>query len=392
MIPLTIIVVLGSIAFLVGFKGYLSDDRDETDRNPKPSSTPAKSAPGPRSVSDTSSTERATQLNTLRGTIVASDRLVSRASHERAVLVQFIDLHAPGTISIQEFLSNLRADYSRRVTFVARHLPTSDQAHMGATALEAADRQGCFLPFLEAITLGPDAQELPRLHTSVTTSEGLREHAVLAALAFRGDSPRPSAWRLLRGQDPAGGFGYMGSPTFTKRTALREQDACVAVEVTNPPIRHRAVCLCFQPPLVQGTETVDGFRVVPPLGAPVLPTRAIYRLQSGDDVFHPLDEISRSNRLSFPAGVFSGFQLVTHEVCPALMRSTVEPIRAVITLSRNQGTVRTMVPPPLEVFTHARFIGSSESWETDMMSRRCVCTDREDPFFDVEELRTFASY
>lgn len=184
---------------------------------------------------------------------------------------------------------------------------------------------------------------------------------MVATLAFRGDSPRPSAWRLLRGQDPTGGSGYMSSPTFTKRTALREQDACVAVEVIHPPTRHRAVCLCVQPPLVQGPETVDCLRVVPPLGAPVLPTRAIYRLQPGDDVFNPLDEISRSNRLSFPAGVFSGRQLITHEVCPALMRSTVEPIRAVITLSRNQGTVCTMVPPPFDVFTHTRLAGSSES-------------------------------
>ncbi|WP_187393387.1 DsbA family protein [Arthrobacter echini] len=82
--------------------------------------------------------------------------------------MQFIDLYTPGTISTQEFLSNLRADYSRRVTFVARHLPTNDQAYLGATALEAADRQGCFLSFLEAITLGPDAQELPRLHSHIT--------------------------------------------------------------------------------------------------------------------------------------------------------------------------------------------------------------------------------
>ncbi|MHA7241360.1 DsbA family protein [Arthrobacter sp. TMS1-12-1] len=168
MIPLAIIVVLGFIAFFIGFKGYLSNDRDETDRAPEPSPT-AGNAPAPRAASGPSTSERARQQNVLRHAIVASDRLVSRASHERAVLVQFIDLYTPGTISVQEFLSNLRTDYSRRVTFVARHLPTNDQAYLGATALEAADRQGCFLPFLEAITLGPDAQELPRMHTRVTT-------------------------------------------------------------------------------------------------------------------------------------------------------------------------------------------------------------------------------
>ncbi|WDF35027.1 thioredoxin domain-containing protein (plasmid) [Arthrobacter agilis] len=217
MIPLAIIVVLGSIAFLVGFKGYLSDDRDEIDRNPMPSSTPAKSGPGPRAAPNTSSTERATQLNTLRGTVVASDRLLSRASHERAVLVQFIDLYAPGTISIQEFLSNLRADYSRRVTFVARHLPTSDQAHLGATALEAADRQGCFLPFLEAITLGPDAQELPRLHSSVTmdTYLGVARELGLDSGRFEADMRSSDVQSLIEADRvEAAGVGVTRAPAL----------------------------------------------------------------------------------------------------------------------------------------------------------------------------------
>lgn len=174
MIPLAIIVVLGSIAFFIGVKGYLSNDRDETDRDPDPSPATLGNSRGSRPASAASSTERATQQNALRDAIIASDRLVSRASHERAILVQFIDLYTPGTISIQEFLSNLRTDYSRRVTFVARHLPTNDQARLGAAALEAADRQGCFLPFLEAITLGPDAQELPRMHSRVTVDSYLR--------------------------------------------------------------------------------------------------------------------------------------------------------------------------------------------------------------------------
>ena len=169
MIPLAIILVLGSIAFIIGIKGYLSNDRDETDRTPAPAPTTSRRLSTPQAASDARLSTHEAELDALRGAIVASDRLVSRASHERAVLVQFIDLHAPGTISIQEFLLNLRTDYSRRVTFVARHLPTNDQARLGAAALEAADRQGCFLPFLEAITLGPDAQEFPRLHTSVTT-------------------------------------------------------------------------------------------------------------------------------------------------------------------------------------------------------------------------------
>lgn len=168
MIPLSIILVLGSIAFFIGFKGYLSNDRDEPGRDHEPSPTPSSSSSGFQTESDTGVTDRAAQQAALRDAIRASDRLIARASHERAVLVQFIDLYAPGTISVQEFLSNLRADYSRRITFVARHLPSNDQALLGAAALEAADRQGCLFPFLEALTLDADAQELPRMHTRLT--------------------------------------------------------------------------------------------------------------------------------------------------------------------------------------------------------------------------------
>lgn len=168
MIPLAIVVVLGSIAFFIGIKGYLSNDKYELDRTPEP--TPKTRADlAVQAGSDTNSTDHGTQQSTLRASVAASDRLVSRASHERAVLVQYIDLYAPGNISVQEFLSDLRTDYMRRVTFVARHLPTTDQARLGATALEAADRQDCFLSFLEAITLGSDAQELPRLNQQITT-------------------------------------------------------------------------------------------------------------------------------------------------------------------------------------------------------------------------------
>ncbi|MEG9250180.1 thioredoxin domain-containing protein [Arthrobacter sp. Soc17.1.1.1] len=217
MIPLAIIVVLGSIAFFIGVKGYLSNDRDDLDRDPEPSPATARHSPGPRPTSASSSTERATQQNALRGAIVASDRLVSRASHERAVLVQFIDLYAPGTISIQEFLSNLRADYSRRVTFVARHLPSNEQAHLGATALEAAERQGCFLPFLEAITLSPDAQELPRLYTPATvdTYLGVARELGLDSARFEADMRSPEVQSLIEADRiEAAGVGVTRAPAL----------------------------------------------------------------------------------------------------------------------------------------------------------------------------------
>lgn len=168
MIPLAIILVLGSIAFFIGFKGYLTTDRDEPNQVLEPSPTSSSSSPSLRAESDTGVADRKAQQVALRDAVNGSDRLIERASHERGVLVQFIDLYAPRTRAIEEFLSNLRTDYSRRITFVARHLPSNDQAILGAAALEAADRQGCFLPFLEALTLDADAQNIPRTHTHIT--------------------------------------------------------------------------------------------------------------------------------------------------------------------------------------------------------------------------------
>ncbi|MUK02204.1 thioredoxin domain-containing protein [Vibrio cholerae] len=172
MIPLSIILVLGSIAFFIGFKGYLSNDDGPQQRNltkarPTTGSSGSSTAPQTDRVDSADPIDQQAQ-QALRVSINASNRLTLRASHERAVLVQYIDLFAPGTLPVQEFLSNLRTDYSRRVTFVARHLPSDKQAHLGAAALEAADRQGRFIPFLEALTLNRGTQGRLTQHAAAT--------------------------------------------------------------------------------------------------------------------------------------------------------------------------------------------------------------------------------
>lgn len=190
MIPLAIILVLGSIAFFIGYKGYLSNDND-TDQDSPPARTVSKQTPSHQATSNQATSDQvrpntsaANRQAALRQAVSSSDRLILRASHERAVLVQFIDLYSPGTISVQEFLANLRTDYSRRVTFVTRHLPTTDDAYLAASALEAADRQGYFIQYLEALTLDPEAQERPRLHASITADTYLM---IARELGLNGD-------------------------------------------------------------------------------------------------------------------------------------------------------------------------------------------------------------
>ena len=142
LIPLAIVAVLGSIAFFIGYRGLFSDSADAPSGGPAPTRSPMRS---PDAV--------AAGRDELRAEIAVSDRLIVRAAQERAILVHFIDVSAPGAAHTEEFLAALRRDFSERITFATRHFPASDDGRKGATALEAADRQGQLIPYLEALTL-----------------------------------------------------------------------------------------------------------------------------------------------------------------------------------------------------------------------------------------------
>ncbi|MHA7241432.1 DsbA family protein [Arthrobacter sp. TMS1-12-1] len=151
LIPLVIIAVLGSIAFFIGYRNLLSDERANDADLPAAATRRPIRAAGTHAQA-LSPEEASARREELRAKLAATDRLTIRAPQERAILVQFIDITAPGTTPIQEFLVELRQDFSERITFVARHFPSSDHAHLGAAALEAADRQGHFAPFLQVLT------------------------------------------------------------------------------------------------------------------------------------------------------------------------------------------------------------------------------------------------
>jgi hypothetical protein len=155
LIPLAIIAVLGSIAFFIGYRNLLSDERsNEDDQRTSPATGPrsAHSAQGQTALSPTEAVARRDEL---RARVLASDRLTTRAPQEHAVVVQYIDISVSKSTPIQTFVMELRRDFSDRITFVTRHFPTSDQGRVGAAALEAADRQGRFIPFLENLTAEP---------------------------------------------------------------------------------------------------------------------------------------------------------------------------------------------------------------------------------------------
>lgn len=122
----------------------------------------------------------------------------------------------------------------------------------------------------------------------------------------------------------------------------------VPVEMINPPGRHPAVRLGLKPLFVEASKPVNGFRMVPPLRAPMLVLRSIHRLQDHDKAFHPVHEIlwGVHELLSPTLTVRFGASHSDPFVCWLLIRSTVSPMRTLTDLSRNHGTVRTMVPPP----------------------------------------------
>ncbi len=85
-----------------------------------------------------------------------------------------MDFYVPGAAQTQKFLTELHRDFSERITFVIRHFPMSDHSRLGAAALEAADRQRCAMPFLEAITQGSAGREkdVPYVSSSATLTSG----------------------------------------------------------------------------------------------------------------------------------------------------------------------------------------------------------------------------
>jgi hypothetical protein len=167
LIPLAIIAVLGSIAFFIGYRNLLSNDRPD-DTEPAPATLrPARPAGQGTTLTPA---EVAARRNELRAKIAVSDRLTARASQEQAILVQFINIAAPGTTAIQDFVTDLRRDFSEHITFVARHFPTNDQARLAAAAIEAADRQGHLIPFLEHLiteSASSQAGRVPAAHSGL---------------------------------------------------------------------------------------------------------------------------------------------------------------------------------------------------------------------------------
>ncbi len=80
--------------------------------------------------------------------IVGDDHVAgATASTSRAALVEYSDLQCPACASYWPLLKNLMNDYGSQVTFVFRYfpLPQHQNAILGATAVEAASKQGKFL-------------------------------------------------------------------------------------------------------------------------------------------------------------------------------------------------------------------------------------------------------
>ena len=184
LIPLGIIMVLGAVAFFSGYRQRPLSRVDDTDE-PHKTVTTAKPMPA-EGVTASASTAGHDQL---RKTIGTSDRLLSRAPDERAILVQFLDVEAPEAASVHRFIAELRHEFQERISFAARHFPATASGHTTAAALEAAERQGKFDDFLNELLPPDDRLEDPK-KTQGVASESLTEKIDRIARELGMDSQR----------------------------------------------------------------------------------------------------------------------------------------------------------------------------------------------------------
>ncbi|MHA7284417.1 DsbA family protein [Arthrobacter sp. TMS2-4] len=212
LIPLGIIVVLGLVAFFIGYRQYLPDrtDQDSRGHGPKSSSKP---------MSTSAMTDASLKHDQLREKISTSDRLLSRAVDERAVLVQFIDAGAPEAASVQKFVAELRQEFGDRISFAARHLPATEPSRIVSAALEAADRQGKFDDFLDALlapTGRPAAAEVGGgPGTSVEKLQRIACELEVDLQQFTADMESPSTAAVLaEDRKDAAAMGITRAPSF----------------------------------------------------------------------------------------------------------------------------------------------------------------------------------
>lgn len=168
LIPLGIMVLLGPLAFFFGYRRYISD---------QPGNGDVPDNPQPRQPISASNHAALAQQRELRRSLATSDRLVSRAPDERAVLVQYIDPAAPHSAGIYAYLRELRNEFGDRITFAARHFPSTGQTRSSA-ALEAAGRQGKLYELLDGLY----ADDPPRAERGSGPGQSASDTALLVRL------------------------------------------------------------------------------------------------------------------------------------------------------------------------------------------------------------------
>ena len=208
LIPLALVLVLGSAAFFLGYRGHFSDRPGGKSDAPAPVDfpriRPVKAAPVMREGS----------------------RVTSRASDERAVLVQFLDAESESCRAVHPFVEQLKEDFGQQVTFAVRHFPVSEQSFAAALALEAAGEQDRFDDLLEAIYAIP--LEAPD-GADTKISAGPEENSASAALKYRTiaeslgmDMPgfdaalndRDMTWRVETDKIDGAALGISSPPSF----------------------------------------------------------------------------------------------------------------------------------------------------------------------------------
>ncbi|WP_035783035.1 DsbA family protein [Arthrobacter sp. H14] len=208
LIPIVIVVILGTIAFFIGYRGHLSD------------------RPGGKSAAPAPVESRRVPHAGVVPVMREDSRITSQAPDQRAVLVQFLDAESESCRAVHSFVEQLKQDFGRTVTFATRHFPLSDQSFTAALALEAAGEQGKFNELLEAIYAvprqvrdGADAVKSARSgrngESAARTFRGLVEDLGLDMASFDAALTDPRTMRRVKtGKIDGAALGISSPPSF----------------------------------------------------------------------------------------------------------------------------------------------------------------------------------
>lgn len=170
------------------------------------------------STNGSNSANTAKHQDLAKGAEVVRDgsHVLSKAEDEKAVLVEFLDFECEACRAAYPLVQELKKDYGKHVTFVARYypLPGHPNSMEAAMAVEAAARQGEFRAMYRKMF----ETQREWSHSQQSQAKRFRGYAADLGLdmdAFDKSLQDPSTKaRILLDKSDGAGLGVTGTPTF----------------------------------------------------------------------------------------------------------------------------------------------------------------------------------